>query len=84
MGGLHCRAWPLKELRVTLPLLPLVFLEKVGVVAITITGWSEEWQCGDTGHLKYLLLCLSLKQKLLGPILLSTFNQFSVYSSDQA
>lgn len=68
----------------TLPLLPLVFLEGAGVVALTITGWSEEWLCGDTGHLKYLLLCLSLKQKLLGLILLSTFNHFSVYPSDQA
>lgn len=58
VGGLHCRAWPLKELKVTLPLLPLVFLEGVGIVAVTITGWSEEWLCGGTGHLIHLLLCL--------------------------
>lgn len=43
-----------------LPLLPLVFLERAGIVANT--GWSEEWLCGDTGHLIYLLLCLSLKR----------------------
>lgn len=71
----------LKELRVTLPLLPLVFLEGAGIVAIT--GWSEEWLCGDTGHLIYLLQCLSLKQGLLGLILVSPFSHFSVYPSDQ-
>lgn len=70
----------LKELRVTLPLLPL---EGVGIVAITMTGWSEEWLCGGTGHLIYLLLCLSLEQKLLGLILLSPFSHFSVYPSGQ-
>lgn len=58
----------------TLPLLPLVFLEGAGIVAIT--GWSEEWLYGDTGHLTYLLQCLSLKQELLGLILLSPFSHF--------
>lgn len=60
------------------PLLPLVFLEAAGIVAITITGWSE-----DIGHLIYLLLCLSLKQKLLGLILLSLLATFLCYPSDQ-
>lgn len=42
-GGWWCGRFALqglspKELRVTLPLLPLVFLEGAGIVAITITG----------------------------------------------
>lgn len=44
-GRFALQGLTLKELRVTLPLLPLVFLEGAGIVALTFTGWSEEWLC---------------------------------------
>lgn len=44
-GRFALQGLTLRELRVTLPLLPLVFLEGAAIVAITVAGWSEEWLC---------------------------------------